>query len=130
MLFDEAFEVIPAVMIGNFFASFDVFLGYNIDATASVPGFSVWSTGVIGVAGGIQADAAVNIPFCIHVEHVAIVALIADLGRNALTDILDDSRAFLDGKNRKKAEAGAPALDSDFRIFGLFGGSHRNVRDN
>lgn len=109
-LFDEAFEVVFAVVVGDFFAGFDSFLGHDEDAAATVDGFGVRSTGMVGVTSRVVARATIDVPLAVHVEHVAIVTLITLTGWNPFSDILDDGRALFYGRQSKEPESGFGTL--------------------
>ncbi len=74
---DEALEVVFAVVVGDFLSLLDVTLGHDKDATPTVEGLAVGTAGVVGVAGGVVARTAIYVPAGIHIEHIAVVALIS-----------------------------------------------------
>lgn len=108
--FDKAFKVVFAVVIGDFFASLDVFLGHDKDPTAPVEGFTVWTTGMIGIACRIVARATINIPFGVDIEHIAVIALVALTRRDAFADVLDDGCPLLDRRQSKQSQSGFASL--------------------
>ena len=114
-LLDEAFKVVLAVMIGDFFPDLDIFLGYDVDTIAPVPSLRIGTTGMIGIARRVVAWTAIDVPLGVHVKHVAIVSFIADRGGDLLTDILDDSRPLFDGCECKESQSGTAPLDDNIR---------------
>lgn len=103
--------MVLAVVVGDFLPFLDVALGYDKDSTATVEGFTVWPAGVIGIARGVVARTAIDVPLGVDVKHVAVVPLIADRGRDPLADVLDNGRPLLDRGGGKEAETGATTLD-------------------
>ncbi len=101
------------VVIGDFFASLDISLGHDKHPPTPVERLAIGTAGVIGIAGGIVTWTAIDVPLGIHVEHIAVVALIADGGRDAFTDIFDDGRPLLDRGEREEPEPGTTALHDD-----------------
>ena len=67
--FNEALEMILAVVVGNFFTNLDIFLGDDKDPTATVDGFAIRTTGVIGIASRVVTRAAIDVPLGIYIEH-------------------------------------------------------------
>ena len=110
-LLDEALDVFLAVVVGDFFSLLDVPLGHDKDSTATIEGFAVRPAGVVGIARGVVARTAVDVPAGIHVKHVAVVPLIPHRGRDPFADVLDNGRPLLDRGDGKEAETGATALD-------------------
>ncbi len=120
--FNEALEMILAVVVGNFFTNLDIFLGDDKDPTATVDRLSIRTAGVIGIARRIVARAAIDIPFGIHIEHIAVIPLVTLTRRDAFTDIFDDGRPLLYRRQSKETQAGARAfyLDIGGLLFCLF----------
>ncbi len=75
-LLDEAFKVVLAVVVGDFFPFLDVTLGDDKDATPTIEGLAVRPAGVVGVARSVVARTAIDVPTSVHIKHIAVVAFI------------------------------------------------------
>lgn len=104
--FDEALEMIFAIVVSDFLTSLDVSLGYDKDPTATVECLAVRPTRMIGVASGVVARTAIDIPLGVDIEHVTIIPEIPLARRNAFTYVFDDRRPLLDWNQGKQTQTG------------------------
>lgn len=123
---NKADKVVLPIVIGQLFASLDTFLGHDKNAAAPIDCLTVRAARMIGIAGRIVAWAAIDVPLGINIEHIAVITLITDTRRDALTDVFNDRRPLLEGYQSKKPQPSTPALGDD-RRFLLYSLSHKEL---
>ena len=98
---DKAFEVVLAVVIGNFFSYLDVSFGHDEDTATTIERFTVGPTGMIGIPSRIVARTAIDIPLGIDIEHVAIVTKVTLACRDTFANVFNNSRILLNRRQGK-----------------------------
>lgn len=109
-------EVVLAVVVGDFFPGFDVFLGANVDAVVFliVLSFGVRFTGVVDVARGIFPTFAVDHQIVGHDKEVLTAPAVSFLSTNPFTGVLNDELILFNIFARKQAKSCRTSLTHYF----------------
>ena len=115
---DEGVGVFLAVIIGDFLACFDRFGRKYENPVPDLARPGVRPAGVVDVSGDILPDPAGNRLAVAQIEQIAAVYPVGLLIRHDIPPIFDDKAVFRDFRNRKQAESGLGAADSDGEFAG------------
>lgn len=112
---NDVFEIVIAVVIGDFLVRLDISQRPDEHAAAIGVGLCVRIAGMIGVAGDIAARGAIDGDPRVDLVEVAVAAPFEPagfLGTHARAFIFGDFFALLDRPNGKQAEAGERTADT------------------
>ncbi len=121
---DDVFEIVIAVVIGNFLVRLNISQRPDEHAAAIGVGLCIRIAGMIGVSGDIAARGAIDGDPRVDLVEVAVAAPFESagfLGTHASAFIFDDFFALLDRPNGEQAEAGERTADTK-RSSGHCGG--------
>src|SRR5690348_17259091 len=110
------FEIVGAVVVGDFLVRLDVTKRPDEHATTISIAFRVRIAGMIGVAREIAARRAVDGDAGVYLVEVAIAAPFAAAGflrTDTRTFVFDDLFPFLDPAGGEEAEPGERAADTE-----------------
>lgn len=106
---DVLVEVVFAVVVGKLVTRFDTLLRVDADTFRVLVdlGFAVRPAGVIDVPGGVFARRAVERPFVVDFEQVAICTSVSFCVRDPLARVLNNKVALFVRTIRNESESGA-----------------------